>query len=121
MTKKKSSSASPKRLTGAKAERVKKTSLGDALIQGFKEFAAHQRGEITLRTRQIVIHDDVDVKAVRERSGLSQVQFADRFGFNARTLQEWEQGRSQPENAMRAYLKVIDRNAPAVEQALFQQ
>jgi putative transcriptional regulator len=102
-------------------KRAKKSTVAEDLIQGLKEIAAHRRGEIKLRTRQIVIHDDVDVKAVRERSGLSQSQFADRFGFNSRTLQEWEQGRSQPENALRAYLKVIDRNATAVEQALFQR
>ena len=115
MTKKSMSVASSKPLP---KRSKKKSTVAEDLIAGFKEFAAHQRGEITLRTRQIVIHDDV--KAVRERSGLSQAQFADRFGFNSRTLQEWEQGRSQPENAMRAYLKVIDRNATAVEQALFQ-
>lgn len=34
-----------------------------------------------------------DVKAIRERLGLSQSQFAERFDFSVRTVQEWEQGR----------------------------
>ena len=40
------------------------------------------------------------------------------YGFSRRTLQEWEQGRAQPESAVRAYLTVIDRNPRAVEEAL---
>ena len=60
----------------------------------------------------------VDVKAVREKSGLSQVQFADRYGFNPRTLQDWEQGRARPDAAVLAYLKVIEQNPGAVQAAL---
>jgi hypothetical protein len=35
-----------------------------------------------------------------------------------RSLQEWEQGRTRPESAVRAYLTVMDRNPEAVEKAL---
>jgi putative transcriptional regulator len=60
----------------------------------------------------------VDVKGVRRKRGLSQAEFANRYGFSTRTLQEWEQGRAQPDSAVRAYLTVIDRNPKAVEEAL---
>jgi putative transcriptional regulator len=60
----------------------------------------------------------VDVRAVRENSGLSQSEFAARYGFSLRTLQEWEQGRAQPDSAVRAYLLVIDRDPQAVQAAL---
>lgn len=76
------------------------------------------RGETQLPTRVIYIPDEIDVSAVRENSGLSQVQFAERYGFSPRTLQEWEQGRARPDNAVRAYLTVIARNPKAVEDAL---
>jgi putative transcriptional regulator len=95
-----------------------KSTVGADIIQSLKEIAAYKRGEIKLTTRQILIMDDVDVKAVREKSGLSQSQFASHYGFNPRTLQEWEQGRSKPDNALRAYLTVIARNPVAVENAL---
>jgi putative transcriptional regulator len=36
-------------------------------------------------------------------------------------VQEWEQGRAEPERAVRAYLQVIDRNPKAVEEALAAQ
>jgi putative transcriptional regulator len=76
------------------------------------------RGEIRLRSRTIHVPDEVDVRAVREKSGLSQSQFADRYGFNPRTIQDWEQGRARPDSAVRAYLTVIERNPSAVAKAL---
>ncbi len=58
------------------------------------------------------------MRAVREVLGLSQSQFAARYGFSPRTLQEWEQGRSKPDVAVRRYLKVIENDPKAVERAL---
>lgn len=48
--------------------------------------------------------------AVRERSGLSQAQFALLLGVSVRTLQEWEQGRRQPSGAAKTLLKVAQRH-----------
>jgi putative transcriptional regulator len=101
-----------------RASKQTKSTLAADLTKGFKEAIAHNRGEIKLRTRQIYLTSDIDVKAVRRKSGLSQSQFADRYCFNPRTLQEWEQGRRKPDSAVRAYLTVIDRNPGAVQSAL---
>jgi len=60
----------------------------------------------------------VDVKAIREKVGMSQVEFASAFALSRRTLQEWEQGKASPDGAVRAYLTVISRNPRAVEDAL---
>ncbi len=64
------------------------------------------------------IPNEVNVRAIRERTGLTQEEFARRFGFSHRSLEQWEQGRRQPEGAARAYLTVIDRAPKAVERAL---
>lgn len=60
----------------------------------------------------------VNVKRIRARVGLSQSEFARRFGFNVRTLQDWERGRANPGVAVRAYLTVIARDPEAVQEAL---
>jgi putative transcriptional regulator len=80
---------------------------------------AHVRGEIQLTRYQYDVPGPVvDVKAIRAKQGLSQSQFAKRFGFSVRTLQDWELGRVQPPSAVRAYLTVIDRFPDTVEKAL---
>ncbi|HUQ90176.1 MAG TPA: helix-turn-helix domain-containing protein [Bryobacteraceae bacterium] len=89
--------------------------LGERLIAAGKEILAHVRGEIQLDGRTLEVPNP---KQIRERLGLSQLQFAHRFHFNLRTLQEWEQGRAVPDSAVRAYLTVIDRNSIAVTAAL---
>ena len=59
-----------------------------------------------------------EVRSIRRRSGFSQAAFAARYGLNLRTLQDWEQGRAQPDGPARAYLLVILREPRAVERAL---
>lgn len=97
-------------------KKAKLSPLGKKIVEGLEEGAAFMRGEITLPVRHYP--GPVDVKAVRAKSGLSQSEFAGRYGFSARTVQEWEQGRTQPDSAVRAYLTVIARNPKAVEEAL---
>jgi putative transcriptional regulator len=58
------------------------------------------------------------VKAIRRAFGLSQEEFAQTFRIPIGTLRDWEQGRVEPDQAARAYLKVIARNPQAVREAL---
>jgi putative transcriptional regulator len=88
------------------------------ITSGLSEGIAHMRGEIKLRTRVVEVPDAIDVRAIREKAGMSQAEFASRYGFSGRTLQEWEQGRARPDSAVRAYLIVIDRDPDAVQRAL---
>jgi len=50
------------------------------------------------------------MKAARQRTGLSQARFAELLGVSVRTLQEWEQGRRQLSGAARTLLKVAERH-----------
>ena len=89
---------------------------GETILDGAREALAYARGE----REGFVAHvpEGVDVKAVRERLGLSQVKFAARFGFALDAVKNWEQGRRQPDVAARAFLLVIDREPEAVRRAL---
>jgi putative transcriptional regulator len=64
------------------------------------------------------VPDDIDVRAIRTKLGMTQDEFAGRFGFSVNTLRHWEQGKRQPEGPTRAYLLVIDRAPKAVQKAL---
>lgn len=100
--------------TGAK----RRTKLGLTLEESAKEILAHVKGEARLPTRRIVLPDEVDVKRIRAKAGMSQAEFARTFCINPRTLQEWEQGRRKPDATTRAYLAVIAKNREAVLDAL---
>ena len=72
-----------------------------------------------LRGRVVVsVPAEVDVRAVRERLGMSQNLFAARFGFPLSTLRHWEYGRRRPSGASLTLLNVIARNPRAVLRAL---
>lgn len=47
------------------------------------------------------------VQVIRLRLNLSQTEFAHRFGISLRTLQNWEQGRRQPDTPAIILLHLI--------------
>ena len=59
-----------------------------------------------------------DVKRIREHFGLSQAEFAIRFGFEIDTVQNWEQGRNRPDQASQLLLKIIEAYPDDVEAVL---
>ena len=59
-----------------------------------------------------------NVRHIRLRLHLSQIEFAHYFGVSERTIQEWEQGRRRPTATARNFLKVIEREPKAVLRAL---
>ena len=58
------------------------------------------------------------VKVMRRALKLTQEEFAARFRIPLGTLRDWEQGKTEPDQAARAYLTVIARNPDAVIEAL---
>ena len=96
----------------APTKRPTRSRVARDIISGLKEAAAFARGEISLPVRIVNVPEPVDVRALRAKLGLS------RYGISLRTLQEWEQGRTSPDSAVRAYLTVIERNPRAVTEAL---
>jgi putative transcriptional regulator len=58
------------------------------------------------------------VKVMRRAMGLTQEDFSARFRIPLGTLQDWEQGKSEPDPAAQAYLMVIARDPEAVRRAL---
>lgn len=109
---------SKKKVAAKTARKPAMNRVSRGVIAGLKQAIAHARGEISLPVRHYDVPGPVDVKAIRAKSGLSQSEFARRYGFSVRTLQDWELGRTQPPSAVRAYLTVIDRFPATVVRAL---
>jgi putative transcriptional regulator len=70
------------------------------------------------RARRVVPANSRSVKALRARLGLSQQQFADRYGFSVETIRNYEQGHRQPTGPARVLLQVIASEPDAVTRAL---
>lgn len=58
------------------------------------------------------------IKTLRRALALTQEEFAARYQIPIGTLRDWEQGRSEPDQPARAYLKVIARDPEGVRAAL---
>jgi DNA-binding transcriptional regulator YiaG len=69
-------------------------------------------------TAKVIEPPVVNVKRVREHFGLSQEEFALRFGFEVATVRNWEQGRNAPDPAINLLLKLIETYPEYVESVL---
>lgn len=89
----------------------------DKIKAGLDDALAFASGD---NTRAVVHHipTSIDVRSIRKTLGLSQRDFALRYGFTLARIRDWEQGRSSPDNASRAFLIVIEREHKAVDRAL---
>src|SRR5258708_1138479 len=111
--------------TTAKAKRArqdratgKRPTVGERIIEGLEEAIAWTRGRND-RARVTLVHvPKVDVRGVRQKMGLSQTQFAMKFGFPPATLRNWEQGRARPDAPTRVLLAVIAKHPEAAEAVL---
>jgi len=58
------------------------------------------------------------VKVLRQRLGMTQMQFADAFHLPITTLRDWEQHRSTPDAPARALLLAIEREPEVMRRLL---
>ena len=88
----------------------------DSIARGLDEAVAHAKGKkLAVKT---YTPETVDVSALRRRMGMTQEQFAARFGFSVATLRHWERGDRTPQGAALVLLNVIKRAPDAVQAAL---
>jgi putative transcriptional regulator len=88
----------------------------DNLVESIKQAGKIRRGE--MRAKRIFTFSPADIKTIRARLNLSQSEFAMMIGVSVSTLQNWEQGRRQPEGPARALLKIASEKPDALIEAL---
>jgi len=79
----------------------KSRDIGKEILHGISDIKAGRIG------RRYTAESYPIVRA-RERSGLSQAKFAQLLGVSVRTLQDWEQGRREPNAAAKTLIKVAE-------------
>lgn len=64
------------------------------------------------------VNPRIDARAVRERTGLSQSDFAVVMNVSVKTLQNWEQHRREPTGPAEALLKIVSKVPQVALEAL---
>lgn len=99
---------------------MKKRNLFAEISEGFKALADELEGKRTLRTHEIAIKPAPEVSAeellaLREQLHLSRPVFARYLRTNARTLENWEQGRARPNAQAALLIRLVQRYPDTVE------
>ena len=93
-----------------------KNELFNELVESISEAGKIKSGKA--KPSRTFHYRPVDIKRIRSRLDVSQAQFALMIGVSKSTLQNWEQGRREPEGPAKALLRVVDKQPEAVLQAL---
>lgn len=88
----------------------------DQIAEGLNEALAVARNEA--KPFRLHVPAEIDVKGIRTSLGMSQRDFAWAFGFGLDQVKQWEQGRSRPLDALRAYLLLIQAKPQEMMESL---
>ena len=88
----------------------------ERISQGLKEAIAHADGKVN----QVVVYKpkEVNVSQLRASLGLTQNEFAAKFGISLGTLRHWERGDRKPHGPALVLLNVVAKEPKAVLRAL---
>jgi putative transcriptional regulator len=86
----------------------------ESLKRGLAQVEAYKAGE----RKGYVVHEPVDVKALRQASGMTQEAFASTYHLPIGTLRDWEQRRSVPDATARVLLRLIGKEPEMVARLL---
>jgi putative transcriptional regulator len=88
----------------------------ESIKRGLTQAIAHEKG----KGRGVRLHtpSPLDIQALRKKVGMTQEEFAARFGISLGTLRHWERGDRRPHGTALVLLQVIDKKPRAVLDAL---
>jgi putative transcriptional regulator len=93
-----------------------KNEMFNELLESVKEMDRISKGRKKASRR--FIYKKPAVQKIREKTGLSQTDFAKLIGVSKRTLENWEQGRRSPAGPARALLKIVESDPERAIHAL---
>ncbi|MES9818941.1 MAG: NadS family protein [Candidatus Thiodiazotropha sp.] len=93
-----------------------KKEMFDELLESVQEMDEIVKGK--KKASRSFDYPDPEVKAIRERIGVSQEKFALLLGVSKRTVENWEQGRRHPTGAARSLLRIVEADPEHALRAL---
>ncbi|KJK16443.1 helix-turn-helix domain-containing protein [Pseudomonas sp. NPDC087612] len=97
-----------------------KRDIFSELNEGFDALAQERQGKLTLRSHKVQLAELMDVSAeelvaIREHLNMSRAVFAMYLRTNARTLENWEQGRARPNAQAMTLIRLVEKFPETVE------
>ena len=87
---------------------MSKRDIGNEILEGIREIQKHHKGKLKLRTTELA--PPSPPQEIRLKLKLSQSAFAGLMGVSVRTLQDWEQGRREPQGPALALLRIAEQH-----------
>jgi len=88
--------------------------LGAEILDGLNEIKEFKQGNGELRSHEL--KEPAPPRAIRLKLNMSQSAFAGLMGVSVRTLQDWEQGRREPQGPAIALLRIADQRPDVFNQ-----
>ena len=90
------------------------------MVEGFDALATERQGKATLRSHKVQLGELATVSAdelvtLRECLNMSRPVFAMYLRTNARTLENWEQGRAKPNAQATTLIRLVQKYPETVE------
>ena len=82
--------------------------LGEEILDGINEIKQFKNGKLALRAHEL--SEPSPPKDIRLKLKMSQSAFAGLMGVSVRTLQDWEQGRREPQGPAVALLRIAEQH-----------
>ncbi len=82
--------------------------IGLEILEGLNEINDFKKGNISLQTTEL--SEPSEPQVIRSKLKLSQSAFAGLLGVSMRTLQDWEQGRRNPQGPAIALLRIAEQH-----------
>jgi putative transcriptional regulator len=82
--------------------------IGTEILEGINEIKQFKKGRFELRTSEL--SEPSPPQVIRLKLNLSQSAFAGLMGVSVRTLQDWEQGRREPQGPADALLRIAEQH-----------
>lgn len=86
---------------------MNKRDIGAEILGGIKEIQEYKKGKLQLRTSEL--SEPSPPQVIRSKLRMSQSAFAGLLGVSMRTLQDWEQGRREPQGPAIALLRIAEQ------------
>jgi len=87
---------------------MNKRNIGTEILNGIREIEKFKEGKVQLKVTEL--SEPSPPQVIRSKLKMSQSAFAGLLGVSMRTLQDWEQGRREPQGPAVALLRIAEQH-----------